>query len=621
MKHFKSCGYIILICILFPVLGSSEEQPFRFAWLSDTHVGASGGTLNLRRAVQDINRLDSICFVLLSGDVTELEVGDYLETAKQILDSLTVPYHIIPGNHDTKWSASGCTEFKQLFGADKFRFTYSGILFIGLHQGPLMRMGPGFVAPEDLRWIESQLAHLDNPQQPIILVTHYPLDTSVGNWFKLINILREYNPQVILHGHGHANRTACFGGIPGVMGRSTLSRGEESSGYNLVDVSNDRIEFRERLTGQKTKEPWYQLRLEERNYNDENDPQAPEFSAVNDQYPGVACRWQADTRFAIAAAPVIGNNRVYIGNTNGQLMALSIENGDTQWKFQSDAGIYTSATVQNQRVVFSSADSNIYCLAEKTGKLLWKVKTGAPVVASPLIKDDRVFCGGSDGIFRVLDLQTGAPIWQYQGVQGFVETRPLIYRDKVIFGAWNGCLYALRKHNGELCWKWNDGRQGVLYSPAVCQPVAAEDRVYIVAPDRCMSCIDLDNGNTLWRSCQDKVRESIGMSTDRTLVFARCMWDTVFAIEADQREFEYEWKQSMEYGFDIDPSFPIEKEGVIFFGTGHGEVYALKAQTGQLIWKHRISYGLVNTACPLSAQAVVVSAMDGKVSLLEYQSP
>ena len=39
-----------------------------------------------------------------------------------------------------------------------------------------MRMADGHWAPEDLRWFDSLIVSLPNSNQPIIFVTHYPLD-------------------------------------------------------------------------------------------------------------------------------------------------------------------------------------------------------------------------------------------------------------------------------------------------------------------------------------------------------------------------------------------------------------------------------------------------------------
>ncbi|MCX8011022.1 MAG: metallophosphoesterase, partial [Ignavibacteria bacterium] len=171
MKYFRSLYLFFLFNII--LFNSIFAQPFKFAWISDTHVGSSTGASDLINSVQDINSMSSINFVILSGDITENGKNSDLELTKKILDSLNKPYYIIPGNHDTKWSESGCTKFSQLFGSDKFDFNFNGIRFIGMHQGPIMRMGDGHFSPEDLRWLDSILL-LPN-KNPIIFVTHYPL--------------------------------------------------------------------------------------------------------------------------------------------------------------------------------------------------------------------------------------------------------------------------------------------------------------------------------------------------------------------------------------------------------------------------------------------------------------
>src|SRR5690242_15836197 len=94
------------LMIVFLVLSSagfcSAAEPFRFAWLSDTHVGSLTGEEDLRASVKDINSSTGLSFVILSGDVTEYGSREYLTLAKDILDQITIPVHVIPGNHDTK---------------------------------------------------------------------------------------------------------------------------------------------------------------------------------------------------------------------------------------------------------------------------------------------------------------------------------------------------------------------------------------------------------------------------------------------------------------------------------------------------------------------------------------
>ena len=61
---------------------------------------------------------------------------------------------------------------------------------------------------------------------------------------------------------------------------------------------------------------------------------------------------------------------------------------------------------------------------------------------------------------------------------------------------------------------------------------------------------------------------------------------------------------------------PIEREGQVFFGTKDGYVYALKAASGAVVWRYRVSVGLVNTVAAVSGNRIIATAMDGRVICL-----
>ena len=114
MKKFKNIVTIILLIFTFILTVNGNDM--KFAWLTDTHIGSEGSIQDLSLAVEDVNLLSDIDFVIVSGDISEMDIDNNLDTAKVILDRLNVKYHIIPGNHDTKWSSSGCTKFKKDMG-------------------------------------------------------------------------------------------------------------------------------------------------------------------------------------------------------------------------------------------------------------------------------------------------------------------------------------------------------------------------------------------------------------------------------------------------------------------------------------------------------------------------
>lgn len=157
----------------------------------------------------------------------------------------------------------------------------------------------------------------------------------------------------------------------------------------------------------------------------------------------------------------------------------------------------------------------------KDGSLLWTVEAAEPVLGAVTIADGRAYIGASDATFRAIDIHTGKVIWAYTSVKGYIETKPLVTEDKVIFGAWDNTLYALNKTDGRELWKWTGGLTRMHFSPAAVWPVAADSKVFITDPQRAMTAIDIHTGNTVWRTFQSMVRETIGLSEDGERIYSK----------------------------------------------------------------------------------------------------
>jgi outer membrane protein assembly factor BamB/predicted MPP superfamily phosphohydrolase len=610
---------LVLVCLWLISSAAVYGQftPFRFAFLSDTHIGSPDGKAeeDLRRTVADINQMTGIAFVVITGDITELGTDEEIKRAKAIFDQLKIPYYIIPGNHDTGWSESGGVSFSTIFGNDKFSFENSGIRFLGCASGPYVRMSDGHVPRSALNWLDQQLKTL-KPEQPVIFLNHYPIDNGLDNWYEITDRLRNYNTLAILCGHGHANKAMNFEGIPGVMGRSNLRARAEVGGYNLVDVRADSLIFTEKRPGSETLKQWTGIRIETRHFTSDRKFDRPDYG-INEKYKDVKEKWRFSSDANIISTPAIVDDNVIVGNQNGKLLCLSLKNGKQKWSYQTGGAIFSSPGIGKGYAVVGSGDNSIYCIDVKKGKLKWKTTTGAAVLGSPLIQNDTVFIGGSDHSFIALDLGSGKTIWKYDAMEGPVVSTPLLYEGKIIFGAWDRYLYALDKNTGALLWKWNNGSTVRNFSPAACIPVAHDGVIYIVAPDRYISAIDAATGKTLWRNNDATIRESIGISADGKWIYGKTMQDTIVAYAASREKQSTSWRMGCGFGYEHVPSMLIEKEGTVFFGTRSGIVYAIDPLKQQIVWAHKIDNSMVNTVRVLDKHRLVVSTMDGKVVLLE----
>lgn len=607
---------ILLACLLlFAVLVQAQTRPFRFAFITDLHIGSPNGTAeeDLRRTVADINSQSDIAFVVVTGDVTELGTDKELALARQILDQLDVPYYIIPGNHDTGWSESGGLGFSKTFGNDKFHFVSNGIHFIGNASGPYVRMSDGHVPRGAVNWMIQELKGI-SPKEPIIFLNHYPLDPGLDNWYEVIDLLKQKNTLLALCGHGHSNRPVQAEDIPAIMGRSNLRAKADEGGYNLVDVRPDSILFTERRPVSKTARQWTGVAVQEHRYDLAKKYPRPDFS-VNQTYAFQQPVWTYSSAANVISTPAVINNLVVFGNQDGLVEALDRNTGKRKWKFQTAGPIFSSPATRGDKIVLGSADGYIYCLSTR-GKLQWKAKTGASVLGAPLISGDTVYVGGSDHRFSAYRLSNGAPIWSYGDVEGPIVSRPVIYKDLVLFGAWDRNLHAVNRRTGQPVWKWNNGSRVINYSPAACIPVVHNDVVYVVAPDRYLSAIDVTSGATLWRTNEATVRESIGISEDGKWVYGKTMQDTIVAFPTGSDKPTAAWKMHAGFGYEHVPSMLVEKEGQVFFGTRNGVVYNINPVDQTINWAYKIDNSMVNTVNVLPSGQVVASTMDGKVCLL-----
>ena len=374
--------FVIILFFLLPVAARAQVTgSFRFAQLTDIHLNPNNPkpTEDLKRSVEQINATPGVDFVLVTGDLTEEGDRTTMLVVKSILDRLKVKYYVIPGNHETKWSDSGCTAFSEIFGGERFKFEHKGFLFLGFNSGPLMRMAYGHVVPQDITWMKQEMDKVGK-DKPVILVTHYPMqDGDVDNWYDVTDAVRPYNIRTFIGGHYHRNRFLSYDGIPGILTRSNLRDKNGSSGYSIFDITPDSIITYEQRIDEPMKR-WTALSLTKSYYNRTGKAvKYPSFS-VNKEYPQVKIGWQVQTGVGIYCSPALWKGRVYVGDDLGFLTCYTLKEGRKLWSFQSGKRIVGTPAATDGIVVFGSADHNIYGLDAVTGKERWRVTVAQPVL-------------------------------------------------------------------------------------------------------------------------------------------------------------------------------------------------------------------------------------------------
>jgi outer membrane protein assembly factor BamB len=159
-----------------------------------------------------------------------------------------------------------------------------------------------------------------------------------------------------------------------------------------------------------------------------------------------------------------------------------------------------------------------------------------------------------------------------------------------------------------------------MFSPAACYPVATAGRLFIVAPDRYMTVFDVATGHVIWRK-QDpanRVRESLGMSNDSSLVYAKTMDGDVIGVSTRADTMQITWRAKADLGYEIAPTAIVESNNVVYIPSDDGMVTAAARTDGKILWKHKVSNALITNILPLNANEIIVTSMDGKITCLKF---
>ena len=609
MKKFTGSSTVLYLFLLLTL--SSETlwaQSYKFAWLTDLHVGAPGAVHDLSTVVDSINGDKSLAFTVITGDVTEKGMNTELDSVKMILNKLTIPVFIIPGNHDTKWSESGGRHFRTLWGDDKFAVHYENTLLIGMNSGILWRGGGGHIQPKDLIWLDSVLTAQKTPY-PVFFFVHHPLDADIDNWFKVTNILRQHNIKAVFCGHGHQHKQMQFNGIPGIMGGATYNKGAGGR-YTVVKVDQDSLQA---IPSGNIGAGLTTITLKKN-----TKLTIPAVDSVQFKNYSANVIWKKELNTLLPQGVVTYNKGIITADYYGTINHFDAK-GNSVWKYEANRYIGAMPVVSMNTLYYGTLSGDLTAISMDNATPLQSVGLNEPVTSRlTIIKSsffgeqaDAVIAGTGFGSLFCYEALHFSQLWVNNSAQGMIESRPIQAGKQVIMGAWDGHLYSIDSEKGLLNWKWSENKN-FYYSPAAADPVTDGKYIYIPTPDKAISAVDVLLGKTKWRNTKAGAFESLGISNDGKTLAVKNIEDTFTLFQAGNGKKIKDFK--LPKGVDTNPITPIETKSGFLFGTKSGHIYLLEKRN-KLRPVLFLGTSRVHTITRIDPATFAAATMDGVVVL------
>jgi outer membrane protein assembly factor BamB len=286
-------------------------------------------------------------------------------------------------------------------------------------------------------------------------------------------------------------------------------------------------------------------------------------------------------KVTITSGPGYGDNTVYVGTSDGHVIALDAESGEQQWMSKLSSEIQSPPQKSGDIVIVKTLDAKIFGLSASTGRRLWSYEETAPSLSlhgasSPIISQGIVLTGFDGGSLSALELNSGRLMWE-AGIavpRGRTELERLVDID--------------------------------------ANPIVAGGIVYAITFQGELAAIALDSGRILWNR---EISSHTGFSVDGDFLFVTDDKSIIWSF--DRFNGGSIWKQDSLLNRQV--SGPAILGNYLIVGDFEGYVHWLDKNTGAFVARQRIAKDRIITAPVTSGEIVYVFASNGELAALTYQ--
>lgn len=255
--------------------------------------------------------------------------------------------------------------------------------------------------------------------------------------------------------------------------------------------------------------------------------------------------WRHNMPSDIVTAPLVTDGQIAIGSVNGEIISLISHTGQQIQSIGIDDSITTDLTSMHYE-----GDKELFLPKQSSSKTA-------------------ILFGTSSGTIYCLDLETLQEYWHNNDSHGRIIYPPLIIQNKVLFAGSDGYLYSIDARNGLLNWRWKE-TEATDFSEA--KIVCDGEKVFAVAKDSQLYCIDLLLGKLIWKSGKIKVLPPIGLSMDKKNLYAKADDKRFLIFSAEKGVVTRQLKRNDP--FDSLRTQPISYKDKIYY-TNHGSIFSL----------------------------------------------
>ena len=302
----------------------------------------------------------------------------------------------------------------------------------------------------------------------------------------------------------------------------------------------------------------------------------------------------------LGLAPVSNGVRVFAASTDGNVYAFDALTGATKWRTNVGKKRQLSAGpgIGGDLVVVGTSDGELIALSIDNGDVRWSASVSSSVLATPAVSSNAVAVRTADGQLVALDSTSGTQMWNVdRRVQGLTlrgNSSPVFSSNAVLTGFDNGKIAAVETDTGKILWERSvaerRGRNELERLADVDGSIAinGEDAFVVGFQGRAL-LLSLLTGQPIWAQ---ELSSHQSMAIDWDQVYVATADDSVVAL--DRRSGVAKWKQEALARREI--SAPVLVANSVVVGDFEGYLHWLSSIDGSFQARTRAGSGAVRAA-------------------------
>jgi len=322
----------------------------------------------------------------------------------------------------------------------------------------------------------------------------------------------------------------------------------------------------------------------------------------------------------LALRPIVVDGTVYAASHDGEVMAISAQNGKRLWAVKTKLALSAGPEVDGGLVALGSSDGEIIGLDAADGKERWRKSIGSEVLARPLIAKDVVVIRTVDGHVEGYSSTDGSARWAVDEQVPRLTLRgtspPILAGDRVICGFDNGKVLAIDPRNGDVMWdaivNAPHGRTELERLADIdAPPRVSGDDIFVVGFQGRVAMLALDSGQIWWARDASSYR---GFTMDEDNLYLTNSDSVVIAMKRSDGAVLWENDTMKRRGLTA----PALDGDALVVGDFEGYVHWLDKATGTVVARQKTDGERISNSAVATDAGVFVQTDSGK--LLAFKS-